>query len=376
MKNSALPPVKFISHPSLAGEEGQFTSITVSISSILRSYRRSLFAHEWLTPEGRVKDPQDLSALHQSQYQAVIASLEKGQALPQPVLGIGLLECVEIGAGRDVFMVLAALGYGSMPVHVPRDMAGEFASFRADHLDQRTAKQKGNALWYILIAIVLLAALSYAITRSSRFGSASMVLSGQVDTSVAELLSYADTLRDTVARLRLRGCSETGLNFAHADWADPAKYINPAAPNDGSCDVFASTGGSLLWKTPPTLAQSTGATEYLITGAQAVKQVGTDNTASAASTELLLIARVTADMCSGINRRLDISGTPAFAAGSLAIPPTSGSMVYGAAGTFGFGTSLGTGTAPNAAETNGQRAGCYRQTGDNAYLFYQVLLAR
>lgn len=109
----------------------RYVTVTVDTAKILKSWRQSLFAFEWMLPDGRLKDVAQLSPAEQPRRAAVEEQINKGEALEKPVLGIGLLENVEIGAGRAVFLTLAARGEKKIPVHIPKSSRDEFAKFMA-----------------------------------------------------------------------------------------------------------------------------------------------------------------------------------------------------------------------------------------------------
>jgi len=98
---------------------------------VLESWRMSLFSYEWVLPDGRIKDLAELSEAEQPKRKIVEDALKNGDKLEKPVLGIGLLENVEIGSGRATFLTLAANGCKTMPVHIPKSSTKEFAPFLA-----------------------------------------------------------------------------------------------------------------------------------------------------------------------------------------------------------------------------------------------------
>ncbi|MBU0823823.1 MAG: hypothetical protein KKB78_05250, partial [Alphaproteobacteria bacterium] len=99
--------------------EKNYATVTVSIPKVMESWRASLFSFEWMLPDGRIKSRDELSANEQPKRDAVEALIKAGKAVEKPVLGIGLLENVEIGTGRATLLTLAAHGIKTMPVHVP-----------------------------------------------------------------------------------------------------------------------------------------------------------------------------------------------------------------------------------------------------------------
>ena len=104
--------------------------------------------------------------------------------------------------------------------------------------------ERGNMLFYVLIAVVLLAALSYAVARSSR-GNMQQLNQTKVDLYATEILEYVDSIANAVAQLRLRGCGELEISFENNV---EAGYVNAGAPADNSCHVFHVNGGGVIYK--------------------------------------------------------------------------------------------------------------------------------
>jgi hypothetical protein len=129
--NSSITPV-FVENPVARARPEQYLDITVSVEKVLKSWRVSLFSFEWLRPDGRIKGADELPEAEQPKRREVERRLAQGEALEKPVLGIGLLDNIEIGSGRAVFLTLAALGAKTVPVHIPRSNESEFKAFRAD----------------------------------------------------------------------------------------------------------------------------------------------------------------------------------------------------------------------------------------------------
>jgi hypothetical protein len=102
--------------------------------------------------------------------------------------------------------------------------------------------QRGNALFLILIAVALFAALSYAITQSGRGGGnitnqTALITAGQVSEAPADI-------RSAVSRMVLSGVSGTSLVYYHA-----------SSTADAAVNVFTQPlGGGAVDVTPPTAA--------------------------------------------------------------------------------------------------------------------------
>jgi hypothetical protein len=129
MSASATLP-KFVDNPVVKSRRDNYIDIDVNVEKVLKSWRISLFSFEWLGPEGRIKSADELPEAEKPKRAEVERRLKAGEALEKPILGIGMLDNIEIGSGRAVFLTLAAQGAKTVPVHIPRSNEGEFKPFR------------------------------------------------------------------------------------------------------------------------------------------------------------------------------------------------------------------------------------------------------
>ncbi len=132
MKNSmtdTLSSLVFVDNPVVSGREDRYETVEISVDSVLESWRMSLFSYEWVLPDGRIKDLTELPEAEQAKRSAVEDALKNRKPFEKPILGIGLLENVEIGSGRAIFLTLAAHGCKTLPVHIPKSNRKEFAPF-------------------------------------------------------------------------------------------------------------------------------------------------------------------------------------------------------------------------------------------------------
>ncbi|MCD8562902.1 MAG: hypothetical protein LRY54_02370 [Alphaproteobacteria bacterium] len=106
--------------------------------------------------------------------------------------------------------------------------------------------ESGNVLLYILISVVLLAALSYAVTRSISSGGDQMN-SERARMAATEILGYANSVANAASQLRLRGCKLAELSFEGAS----GTYTNASTPGDNTCKIFHASGGGVEVQTPP-----------------------------------------------------------------------------------------------------------------------------
>tara|TARA_B100001179_G_C18560190_1_gene390184 strand:- start:332 stop:1018 length:687 start_codon:yes stop_codon:yes gene_type:complete len=225
-----------------------------------------------------------------------------------------------------------------------------------------TRANQGNVLFIILIAIVLFASLTYAVTRTTQTGS--NVDTEQNALAVGEVLQYVSSLRTAVAQIIAFQPNFDITTLSFENDLD-AGYNNPNC-TDGSCKVFDAAGGGLNPHTSPPPGINDGSA-YIYSSRNRVEGVG-DNSPSGLTTDLiLLLPNVTQAACEAFNTslRLDVSsipqeedntiGTAKYAAGSW--PPGGGSYMS-------FTDDL----------IVGEKAACF-ELSSGTYYFYAVIKA-
>lgn len=100
------------------------------------------------------------------------------------------------------------------------------------------SKQSGNVLFMILIAVVLFAALSYAVTNGTRTGASNaQTEKEQIERAVGH--SCETQLNTALTRLRtFNGCTTEQISYELPDGSNS----NPNAPSDKSCHIFHVNG--------------------------------------------------------------------------------------------------------------------------------------
>lgn len=225
--------------------------------------------------------------------------------------------------------------------------------------------QSGNVLFIILLAIVLFAALSYAVSNMMRGGTT--VGSEKSLLLASDVINYARSVKDAVDLVRIaNGCEDTQISFERSpfDGSDPL-FVNPNAPSDFSCNVFHPSGGGSSFVNP---APDVSGIDYFFVNTFGVSDVG-DN----ANAEIIMfLGNIPEEICAAINAQLGITGVPTEAT------PTVLAYAGFSAGAFLLGESIGSKIGTGSAEFDGKYAGCYFNTDlvPNTHLFFQVMLAR
>lgn len=224
--------------------------------------------------------------------------------------------------------------------------------------------EAGNAMFYILIAVALLAALAFAISQSGR-GSVNTLSNERQRLLASEILDYAGAAKKTVQMMRLRGVA-----LADIDFDDPALagHDNAACSSD-DCKIFRTDGGGMIYKqaSSDALVSPSG---WLFAANNEVKEAGT-TAGDASSVDLLMILLpLKKDVCARINVFLGVSnpgGDPPEDADIDIATPYTGTTAYSQT----LGDEAGATKLPA-----GHDSACFHEASSGSYVFYQILLPR
>ena len=226
--------------------------------------------------------------------------------------------------------------------------------------------QSGNVLFYILIAVALLAALSYAVSQNNRGGGAGLSKE-RARLYATEVIDTAGSIATGVSQLRLRGVQPDDLCFDHTSWGN-ANYANPSC-SDPQTNLYDLQGAGLNWAEAPREAMDEKATpDYLwhFYRDNEIEGVGTTTGTDTSADLILLVDELSLEVCQQINGLLGVTDADAT-------PPTD----------TGYGTGYFAGIFTNSAIIGDEdpilankNAACFFNTSDNKYAFYKVLVAR
>ena len=121
--------LNLIDNQAINGREEKFDTIEVDTKAIIDSWKISLFSFEWLTPDGKIRKPEQLPEAEREKYNIILNKYNNGEALERPILGIGVMNNIEIGSKRDIFLTLAANGAKTISVHIPWSNRNDFTPF-------------------------------------------------------------------------------------------------------------------------------------------------------------------------------------------------------------------------------------------------------
>ena len=248
-------------------------------------------------------------------------------------------------------------------------------------------RETGNALFLILIAVALFAALSYAVTNSGRGGGS--IDKEQASIAAAQVVQYAGQIEQAINRLRIiNGCSDTEISFhfdsdgdgtLETDGSDD--YYNPISSTD--CYVFHSDGAGLVyqaakseWLVPQAgLTNDNGYGESVFSGVFSVDDIGSDCSGTEESCRELSIyvPHLSKSICDVINKSLDI--TSSYVNEAIAGFEGGGVTDY-FNGTYGVAANSTTVIGDQDTVFSGKTSGCLYRNWHPGYAYYHVLIAR
>lgn len=178
---------------------------------------------------------------------------------------------------------------------------------------------RGSALFLILIAVALFAALSYAVTQSGRGGGT--IGKEQTLIAAAQIVQAGGALQQAMNRMTITGTAADTIVFSTAE------CDLPASGNECTSGVncfFAREGGGAQ---VPTLPQNIG-NSLQICYSTAAHGWSFQDVGTAASDILFSVDGLSVDVCTAINRGLGISGIPTDYDGNAVVNAAPGEWAF------------------------------------------------
>ena len=246
-------------------------------------------------------------------------------------------------------------------------------------------RENGNALFLILIAVALFAALSYAVTQSGRGG-------GGIDRetaalSASQLVQYGALAETAINRMRIAsGCANNEFSFERAPFdGTDAAYVNAAANarGDFACHFYHPNGGAMIeFDASSAAGLSTGSPEVEFYGSARILGAGTGELISSTTddeTEITLFVRnMTEEACTQIVQEAGLNTIPADS-GNLDVAPFTGTFTFidNVHGCLDSGCSGDANNSPFFV--NNTRNACFIEASSGPsgdFIYFHVLLAR
>lgn len=215
--------------------------------------------------------------------------------------------------------------------------------------------ERGNALFLILIAVALFAALSYAVTQSGRGGGT--VDKEQALISASQITQYPAALRTATTRMVITGTAITALDFSGTTL---------------DTEVFSATGGGAVAQDPPANTTSpTTAWAYLdathATDGWFITGIGTSDAATAGREVIAALNNVTDNVCQSINRGLGLQVAPRVEAATI-------SLTVPGAGTGAGANAYSFDIWGNTTGVNDPQPFACVENGNGANIYYHALV--
>ena len=234
-------------------------------------------------------------------------------------------------------------------------------------------KENGNALFLILIAVALFAALSYAVTNSGRGGGGIDREQNEIEAGV--LMQQAQNVETAVTRMRITGgVAPKFLDFS-GDISQTAANTNCTTDN---CRVFLRDGGGAEEPAVSAKAIGPGVTANLTAGGQgefSVHLVSVMGVGTTAGDIVLAMKGLSKEICDIINIELGI-----YERGDAELADTLGAASTDWRNFANDMDPIPSVTADSLGDDDnridGQRTFCTFRTATSGYYLYHVLYAR
>ncbi len=227
--------------------------------------------------------------------------------------------------------------------------------------------ERGNVLFLILIAVALFAALSYAVTQSSRSGSGDANEETNLVTS-ASITQYPSSVRTAIIRMMVSG----GIDDTELLFNKPADYTGAT-----DSEVFHPSGGGATHVTQAEGIAGGSQSDWIFSSHYAIENIGTT-----ANDIIAFLPNVRESVCEKINTELAVPSVPDADGDGVPNGPTTMPVFA----THNKATS-GIAAAATADFTidgafSGQPFGCFDTDAaaatdtDNELVYYHVLVER
>lgn len=248
-----------------------------------------------------------------------------------------------------------------------------------DKTMQGRKEESGNVLFLILIAVALFAALSYAVTQSTRSGAGDTASETNLISS-AQLTQYPAGVRTSVVRMLINGVAVDDLLFNSPSDFGGTGVIPEGDPLEQRA-VFHPQGGNATYQNAPLDVLSIPATpiagyedgQWYYNAEVQIQNIGLTSTASNAGNDIVaFLPYVTTGICRRMNEEVGITSTiPTDADVTLALIAKTIEDVSSPSTDFqtNDGPILDAG-----GDLTGQPFGCFVNGGVNIY--YHVLVER
>jgi hypothetical protein len=237
------------------------------------------------------------------------------------------------------------------------------------YLSPAPHSERGNALFLILIGVVLFATLSYAVTSSSKGGGTTQGKE-QLLLDAAAAIDFSAEVEAAAKRIMLStNAPVENIHFENnVAQRNDGTTINGAlgSPADPTLYLFHANGGGVVARTFPKLATTCPAcnSSNWKPGHFAIRWASIAGIGTATADMSLRIAYVSDAACTEFNSKLGIIGIPV-----VTMATTGAAPVYGAAP-----PALANPSGAGAATIQGKTMFCVFDTTENGNIMFNVFV--
>lgn len=240
----------------------------------------------------------------------------------------------------------------------------------------KSNNSSGNVLFLILIAVALFAALSYAVSQSSRSGGQGADREVAL-TNTSVIQQYPANIRGSTSRMMVNGIKLEDLKFN-----PPSDFGSLTDVGEG---VFHPNGGDIIYERAPTnvmkVAGSNTAGQWVYSLNFEVSGIGTTGTGSLNGNDLTaFLVGINEIACTTVNQKMGIPTSPIPTINNASLGGTllSSMNTYYMDHDYVMPSSedgvIGAGAGD--ADLAGKYEGCFEETSSHNYVFYSVIVAR
>lgn len=115
----------FYNHEVVQKSPDDYVEILCSPDQILSAWRLSMFAHELIDKNGAVKPQSAMQGHVLQKYLTALESLKRDEDIAKPILGVGMMDNIEIGIGQEIVAAAKNIDIAEIPVNVRKAQVDE-----------------------------------------------------------------------------------------------------------------------------------------------------------------------------------------------------------------------------------------------------------
>lgn len=185
-------------------------------------------------------------------------------------------------------------------------MLNNFKNFYKNQKATNRESERGNVLFLILIAVALFAALSYAVTQSSRSGGGASDGEANLVNS-AQITQYPASVRTAIVRMIIGGTDVSQLNFDPPSAFGVATVGCDVVSVSSTCVFHPDGGGATRVTAPPEVMAAGGQGDWVFTSDFAIENIGRTTAANNSNDIIAFLPGVSQSLCERLNTELGVA---------------------------------------------------------------------